>query len=124
MRCESGGRAQGGRYGRRADGRFEKPDRLPWAGIGRSVAKAAYVRSGGITPLSPLLSALGVGSHGSVLSENYAPYRLSSDLKSTAFARRVRFLLPLADLPHVGSADSAKAAGPGVLTRLTIFYLL
>ncbi|MFZ1726737.1 MAG: IS66 family transposase, partial [Albidovulum sp.] len=36
-----------------------------------------------ITPLPPLLSALGVGSHGSVLSENYAPYRLSSGCKST-----------------------------------------
>jgi hypothetical protein len=31
-----------------------------------------------ITPLPPLLSALGVGSHGSVLSENYPPNRLSS----------------------------------------------
>ena len=31
-----------------------------------------------ITPLPPPLTASGKGSHGSVLSENYAPYRLSS----------------------------------------------
>ena len=37
-----------------------------------------------ITPLPPLLSASGVGSHGSVLSENYAPNRLTSACKSTA----------------------------------------
>ena len=31
-----------------------------------------------ITPLPPPLNALGKGSHGSVLSENYSPNRLSS----------------------------------------------
>ena len=31
-----------------------------------------------ITPLPPPLTALGEGSHGSILSENYAPNRLSS----------------------------------------------
>jgi hypothetical protein len=31
-----------------------------------------------ITPLPPPLKALGKGSHGSVLSENYQPNRLSS----------------------------------------------
>jgi hypothetical protein len=36
-----------------------------------------------ITPLPPPLTALGKGSHGSVLSENYQPNRLSSGRKST-----------------------------------------
>jgi hypothetical protein len=41
-----------------------------------------------ITPLPPLLNASGKGSHGSVLSENYALNRLSSECKSTAIRHR------------------------------------
>ncbi|MCQ1855788.1 hypothetical protein, partial [Neorhizobium galegae] len=36
-----------------------------------------------ITPLPPSLSALGEGSHGSILNGNYAPNRLSSAWKPT-----------------------------------------
>jgi hypothetical protein len=36
-----------------------------------------------ITPLPPLLAALGEGSHGSILNGNYAPNRLSSAWKPT-----------------------------------------
>jgi predicted dinucleotide-binding enzyme len=36
-----------------------------------------------ITPLPPSLSALGEGSHGSILNGNYAPNRLSSEWKPT-----------------------------------------
>ncbi|WP_205909941.1 YgjP-like metallopeptidase domain-containing protein, partial [Tabrizicola caldifontis] len=36
-----------------------------------------------ITPLPPPLTALGEGSHGSILSGNYTPTRLSSGWKST-----------------------------------------
>ena len=37
-----------------------------------------------ITPLPPSLTALGEGSHGSILNGNYAPNRLSSEWKPTA----------------------------------------
>ncbi|WP_207900559.1 hypothetical protein, partial [Shinella sp. JR1-6] len=36
-----------------------------------------------ITPLPPSLTALGEGSHGSILNGNYAPNRLSSAWKPT-----------------------------------------
>ncbi|MCQ1855392.1 hypothetical protein, partial [Neorhizobium galegae] len=39
-----------------------------------------------ITPLPPSLSALGEGSHGSILNGNYAPNRLSSAWKPTLYA--------------------------------------
>jgi hypothetical protein len=39
--------------------------------------------------LLPQLTALGEGSHGSVLSENYAPNRLSSGCKSTGMEQKV-----------------------------------
>jgi hypothetical protein len=41
-----------------------------------------------ITPLPPPLAALGEGSHGSILSGNYAPARLSSAWKSTILPGR------------------------------------
>lgn len=41
-----------------------------------------------ITPLPPSLSALGEGSHGSILNGNYAPNRLSSAWKPTEDVRQ------------------------------------
>jgi hypothetical protein len=49
-----------------------------------------------ITPLPPSLSALGEGSHGSILNGNYAPNRLSSAWKPTLlFFERSGFVLVL-----------------------------
>jgi len=42
-----------------------------------------------ITPLPPPLTALGEGSHGSILNGNYAPNRLSSAWKPTRKAMKV-----------------------------------
>ncbi len=43
-----------------------------------------------ITPLSPPLNASGKGSHGSILSGNYATSRLSSGWKSTPYLPKLR----------------------------------
>ncbi|WP_210252653.1 hypothetical protein, partial [Agrobacterium vitis] len=43
-----------------------------------------------ITPLPPSLTALGEGSHGSILNGNYPPNRLSSAWKPTFVQARER----------------------------------
>ncbi|MDI6027045.1 hypothetical protein QBK99_12675, partial [Corticibacterium sp. UT-5YL-CI-8] len=43
-----------------------------------------------ITPLPPSLTALGEGSHGSILNGNYAPNRLSSAWKPTPHRNRIK----------------------------------
>jgi hypothetical protein len=67
-----------------------------------------------ITPLPPPLTASGVGSHGSVLSENYAPNRLTSGWKSTGntftyAAKMTKFLQDLKMFqPQTGTVSAER----------------